>query len=260
MPGEADRMIAALHAGDEQLGVVVAGLTTEQLTGPSAAAEWDVSQVLSHLGSGAVITLATLQAALDGQPNPGAEANREVWARWDAMDARQRWAEYRTANAELLSRFDSIDAATRESLRVDMGFLPAPVDLATAARFRLSEFTLHSWDVRVVLDSAATLHPDAVSLLLPQVEMMFGWLAKPATVDARVRVELTDPERAFGLVLGETPVLGEEPADPDGVLRAPAEAWVRLTSGRLAAAHTPPAVALSGPADLDVLRAVFPGF
>ncbi len=259
----ADVVIDALHAGDDELAPVVRSLRPDQLTRPSAASEWSIAQVLSHLGSGAVITRATLTAALAGEPTPGMEANKTVWARWDAMGPDEHRAEYAEANAELLAAYDGIDPATRASLRIDMGFLPEPIDLAAAATFRLNEFALHSWDVRVALDPAAVVHPAAVPLLLGQVAMMLGWVAKPAALDGRrvrLRVELSAPDRVFGATLGESSAIGEAPDDPDAVLRAPAEAWLRLLTGRLAAERTPDEVQVSGAVDLATLRQVFPGY
>ena len=46
----ADVVIAALRGVYDDLANRVSGLTDEQLAQPSAADEWDVSQVLSHLG------------------------------------------------------------------------------------------------------------------------------------------------------------------------------------------------------------------
>jgi uncharacterized protein (TIGR03083 family) len=263
MTTEADQVIRALHTGVEQLAPVVRALTLDQLTGPSAAAEWDVSQVLSHLGSGAVIALAGLEAALSGSANPGMEANQAIWARWNAMGAQERADACLTANTALLDRYDSLGPQTRQDLRIDLGFLPAPVDLATAGRFRLNEFTLHSWDVRVAPDPTAVLHSDAVPLLLNQVGFMLGWLAKSEPLQGRtvqVLVTLLDLDTSFGLTLGDSPSLGAASRDPDATLTIPAEAWLRLASGRLAAEHTPAAVALQGELSLDTLRAVFPGY
>jgi uncharacterized protein (TIGR03083 family) len=261
---DADRVIAALHSAADELDPIVRGLTPDQLTGPSAASEWDVSQVLSHLGSGAVISQATLDAALAGRPNPGLEANRVVWARWDAMSPQERADGYLEANAALLDRYDGLDDATRQDLRVDIGFLPAPVDLATAGRLRLNEVTLHSWDVRVALDPAATLRADAVPLLLEVEAFLFGWLAKPAELGGRdlaVAVTLPDLDQAFGLTFADgTAALGEVPAAPDATLTCPGEAWLRLVSGRLAPSRTPDGVAVTGDLTLDELRRVFPGY
>jgi len=264
MSTDADRVIDALHAAAEQLEPLVLELSPEELTGPSAASEWDVSQVLSHLGSGAVITLATLDAAVEGKPNPGMDANRLVWAVWDAMSPVERSSGCLAANADLLARYDSLDAATRQSLQVDLGFLPAPVDLAAAARFRLNEYALHSWDVRVVREPGATLHPDAVPLMLDMVGFMIGWLAKPAPLgerDVALAVTLSDLDRSFGLRLGPAGCsLAEVPDGADGTVTAPAEAWLRLVSGRLSAERTPASVAVTGDVPLELLRQVFPGY
>lgn len=263
MGDNCDQVMKALRSCSEELAPVVRALSDDQLTGPSAAAEWDLSQVLGHLGSGAVITQARLEAALAGQPTPDMDANRAVWARWDAMTARERADGFLAADAALLAAFDAVDAPTRENLRIDMGFLPAPVDVVTVATFRLNELALHSWDVRVMQDASATLHPDAAPLLLDQVGFTIGWLAKgaaqvPDTVS--ILVTLSDLDRSFGLSLGPSPSLGPVPANPDVTVVAPAEAWMRLVSGRLPAKYTPSGVGVSGQLGIDALRAVFPGY
>ena len=268
MGTDADVVITALQAGADHLVPIVRTLTAEQLTAPSAAADWDVSQVLSHLGSGGALALAALDAALAGQPNPGMDMNRAVWATWDAMSPQERADGFVASNARLLDRYHGIGEPARASLRVDLGFLPAPVDLATAAKFRLNEYTLHSWDVRVAFDPAAVLQPAAVPLLLDLVAPMVGWLARPAPLEGRsvtVRVDLRDPERSLVLALGEQTSIAAVPADAapakvDGVLALPAEAWLRLVAGRLKPPYTPcGAVAATG-VSLDTLRAVFAGY
>lgn len=261
MPTPADSPIAALRSGHDDLLAIVAALSADDLRRPSVATEWDLSQVLGHLGSGAVIGLGALEAGLAGEANPGMEFNRQVWARWDAMDADQRAAEFVPANTALVEKYESLDDATRESLRIDLGFLPAPVDVATAVRFRLNEFALHSWDVRATLDPSATVRAEAVPELLDQIGALLGWIGKADRLGraASLAVTLTDPDRSFGLLIGDGVALGEVPAAPDGALTLPAEAWLRLLTGRLRAEHTPDAVTTSG-VSLDELRAVFPGF
>ena len=73
----------------------------------------------------------------------------------------------------------------------------------------------------------------------------------------------SDPAREFVLDVGPEGVsLQPAPAgaQTDAQLRLPAEAFIRLVYGRLDPDHTPPGVDISGPVDLDDLRAVFPGF
>ena len=263
MSTDVDSVIAALRSVSEELAAMVRGLDREALSRPSAATEWTIAQVLSHLGSGAEITAAGLEAALSAEPRPGRAANEEVWARWDARSPEDQAAGFLAANAGLLARYDALDERTRESLNVDLGFLPGPVGLAVAARFRLNELTLHSWDVRAALDPAAVLNADATPLLLDIVGLMLGWLAKPAVLLGRslaVRVDLTDPERSFTLTLADPPALGDVVDEPDATVRLPAETWLRLVSGRLRPEHRREAVALTGDLGLDTLRQVFPGF
>jgi uncharacterized protein (TIGR03083 family) len=264
MSARADRSIAALRGGHDHLASLVRGLGTVDLTRQSGAAEWDVSQVLGHLGSGAEIALAVLDGALDGAVPKDMDFNKSVWARWDAMPPGHRAEGFVSANETLVARYEGLDARTREDLRIDLGFLPVPVDVATVAGLRLSEFTFHTWDVEVAFDPAAVLASAATGPLLDQAGLLVGRLGRADAVDGRpvrLAIRTTAPERAFGLDLGETVTLGDEPAEPDAVLSAPAEWWLRLTTGRHAAAHTPADVTLTGNAlTLDDLRRVFPGF
>ncbi len=258
-----DRVIDALRAGTAELDPVVGGLTDAQLEGPSAAAEWDVSQVLSHLGSGAVIGLAGLEAAVTGKPSPGMPFNEEVWARWNAMSPEERREGYLSANAALLAWWGALDDTAKRDVTTDLGFLPVPVDLGTAARFRLNEFALHSWDVRVAVDPGAVVEPAAAPLLLDHMAFMFGRIAKldrwqqgPTTV----LVTVADAGRTFGLTLGEGGGLGEAPESPDATLTITAQAWLRLVTGRLSPRFSQAGVDVEGAVDLDGLRSVFPGY
>jgi uncharacterized protein (TIGR03083 family) len=264
MTDRADETIKALRSGHDDLAALVRGFTADDLARTSGASKWDISQVLSHLGSGAEISLAALDGALDGTGNPGGEFNQGVWARWDAMSREERAESFLTANEALVSRYEGLDEHTKESLRVDLGFLPAPVDLAAAGGLRLNEFAHHTWDVKVTFDPAATLAPEATILLFEQVALLIGFLGKAGELGGRavtIAVHTTAPERSFGLAVGETVSLVENPSSPDAVLTAPAEWWMRLVAGRHAPEHTPAAVTLSGDSiTVDDLRRVFPGF
>jgi uncharacterized protein (TIGR03083 family) len=259
----ADQAIAALRSSHDDLAGFVGGFGPDDLRHASAATEWDVSQVLSHLGSGAEISLAALERSLAGDPPPDVDFNKTIWARWDAMNADERGAEFEPANRRLVERYEALDATQRADLRVNLGFLPEPLDVASAIGFRLNEFALHAWDVKAAFDPKATLRPDALPLMLVPLSMLIGWIAKPAALDGRsatLAVHLADPERSFGLQLGESVAVLDTPDAPDGELRADAEAWLRLASGRLAEQYTPDNVTLTGPLDLNDLRKVFPGF
>lgn len=262
MSERADQTIMALRSGHDELAALVRGFTPDDLARPSGASEWDISQVLSHLGSGAEIALATLEGALDGSGAPESGFNQKVWARWDAMSREDRASGFLDANESVVRRYEGLDGPTRENLRIDLGFLPEPVDVATAGCMRLVEFALHTWDVKVTF-GPATLAPEATPLLVDQMRMLVGFFGRPDELDGRpvtIAVNTTSPELSFGLDVGEKLALVEAPDSPDAVLTAPAEWWVRLVSGRHAPEHTPATVRLTGGLTLDDLRRVFPGF
>lgn len=133
---------------------------------------------------------------------------------------------------------------------------------------RLSEAALHGWDIKVASDPQATLTGQEADASLEQLtgplSFMVGFRGKPQALggtEVTLRVEMTTPQRILGLVLGRTVSIGEAPADADGVLTGPAEAWLRLLAGRLDATHTPGTLTLTSDAvTLDQLRTVFPGY
>ncbi|MCW2912210.1 MAG: hypothetical protein JWN52_278 [Actinomycetia bacterium] len=264
MTDRTDQTIKALRTGHDELTALVSGFTAGDLTRGSGASQWDISQVLSHLGSDAEIALGGLEAALNATGAPGGEFNQGVWARWDAMSPAERAEAFVLANGTLVHRYEGLDAPTREQLRIDLGFLPAPVDLATAAGLRLNEFAHHLWDIKVVFDPAATLAPEATELLIDQAGMLIGFIGKADNLHGRtvtIAVHTTSPQRSFGLDVRDTVALIQTPTDPDRVLTTPAEWWLRLISGRHAPEHTPATVQLTADTiTLDDLRKVFPGY
>ena len=260
----ADTAIAALRTGYDRLAELVEKFSDTDLTGPSGAAEWDISQVLSHLGSGAEIMTSTVRAAFDGNPALGGDYNQSVWDRWNASTPRQRADGFLEKNEALTALYESLDPAQREDLRIDLGYLPAPADVATVARMRLSELTFHSWDVRSGLDDQATLDPEAVGELLPRSGDLLGWISKPDALNGShsvIQVTTTDPATQLTLHLNDPVSIDFAQADnPDGTLTLPAEAWLRLTTGRLSPRYTPNTVETTGAVSLETLRHLFPGY
>jgi uncharacterized protein (TIGR03083 family) len=261
MRSSADATIDALRSGHDELVVLVADLDADDLTGRSACTDWDLSQVLSHLGSGAEIGLGTLNRALD--PSSTTVPNEVIWDRWNAMSPIERLTGFLSADESLVEAYEALDAESRENLRIDLGYLPEPVDVATAAGSRLHEFSLHSWDIRSAFDPAATVADEATPLLFGRVADLLKWVGHADAIDgeATLLVETTEPEQRFGVTIGDAVTLGDVPAAADGTLALPGEAWLRLASGRLTPDHTPDSVSLSSDKlSLDDLRRVFPGY
>ncbi|MFI5844267.1 maleylpyruvate isomerase N-terminal domain-containing protein [Catenuloplanes sp. NPDC051500] len=263
MSTDADNVIAVLRTGHDELTAFVGKLGPDDLTRTSAADEWTVAQVLSHLGSGAEIALGQLAAARDSTPEPGSDANPGIWARWDAMTPQEQAAAFPEANERLVSALEALDASQRAGLRVELGWMPAPVDVATAARLRLSEFAFHRWDVEATFDTGAQIMAPAVPELIDQVGGMASWLSKPESLNGKeytLAVRLTDLDRTLGLQLGEQIAKTDAPETPDGTLTLTSESLIRLIFGRLKPPYGVDAVEITGPLSLDDLRRVFPGF
>lgn len=250
----------ALAGSHDRLCDLVSGLDDAALAGPSYCADWTIAQVLAHLGSGAEILATTVDAVLAREAPPRRDTYPGIWARWNALTpsgARDRALSTDGTFVEKLEHLgdalDDLEFTLFERLHVDaVGLL----------RVRLSEHALHTWDVAVALDSRALVDPDAVALLCDGLQLVVARLGKPDRSRAApysVCVVTSDPERRLRLDVGDDVALvpgDETTACP--ALHLTAEAFLRLTYGRLDPAHAP------APRDgerplLDGLRTVFPG-
>jgi uncharacterized protein (TIGR03083 family) len=253
-----DQTIAALRANHDRLAEVVSGLTPDQLTGPSGASDWTIADVLSHLGSGAEIGWYPVQAAATGE-RVDAPDNQEVWDRWNAMDPADQASSFVASDEQSVATFEGLSAEQRDSVTIDLGFLPEPVPLATALGMRLNEQALHGWDVEVGLDPTATLTDESSQLLAEHfsstMTFLLGFVGKPDGVGP-ARVGLGD----HTIVIAETVSLEPGAADTTATFEGPLEAGIRLVAGRLGTDHTPDGVAVTGNITLDELRKAFPGY
>lgn len=254
--------ITALRSIHDELVALVRDLPDEQLLAPSGSTEWPVAQVLSHLGSGAEISLATLETALEGSGGLPEGFNNGVWDRWNAMTPREQADGFLAADTALIAAVEALTAEQRDSLQVDFGFLPAPVPVATYVGVRLGEAAAHSWDVRVAFDEAAAIDDATARLLVDQLAGQLGFLlgftAKAGEVSQPAVVDLVGLDH--DLSLGETVALVPSGGATTATFEGGADAVARLMSGRLTAAHTPAAVTVTGNVSLEDLRRVFPGY
>lgn len=254
--------IATLRESHDKLASLVRPLTPEQVRGPSYCTDWTTAQVLSHLGSGAEIALMMLPGALgEGEP-ASRDAFGPVWDVWNAKTPDAQAADAVEADERHVRTLEQLTDEQLGKIRLD--FFGNQLDASGLVRLRLGEHVMHTWDLAVMQDPAATLQADAVPLLIDRVPQFLGpRLGKPLPEPLRVRITTTDPARDYLLTSGESVSVTDWPGDaqaPDvPQVRMPAEALLRLAYGRLDPDHTPASV--SG--DLEVLgklRAIFPGF
>ena len=84
-----DSPVGALRASVERLHTIASGLNDSQVASPSYCDEWSIAQVLSHLGSGAVILQRSLADVRAGTTTPE-DFNPSVWDEWNAKSPRSQ--------------------------------------------------------------------------------------------------------------------------------------------------------------------------
>jgi uncharacterized protein (TIGR03083 family) len=254
--------IAVLRASHDRLAGLVRPLTPEQLRARSFCTDWSVAQVLSHVGSGAEIGLIMLPGALGEGDPAGPEAFQPVWDRWNAKSPDEQAADALAADER---QVQTLEQLTDEQLaKIALPFFGMELDAVGLVRLRLGEHALHTWDVAVALDPAATVSPDAVDLLIDNVaQFLAPRLGKAPAEPFAVRITTTSPERDWLLATADNVIVTDYPENgpevPVSEVVMPAEALLRLAYGRLDPAHTPAAVTADA-ADLSQLRRIFPGF
>jgi uncharacterized protein (TIGR03083 family) len=257
---ETSDWLTAIRQSHDQLAALVTPLDDSAVEAPSYASEWSIAQVLSHLGSGAEIFTLFIDAGIDRTDPPGMEAFQPIWAEWNAKSPQDQARDAIRADAAFIDRLEALDDAQRESWSLDM--FGGEQRLADVLRMRLGEHAVHTWDVAVMFDPAATVQPEAVELLIDGIDQTVARTGKAAEQPADIAVNTEAPSRSFRLSSGEAVALTpqEHGADTDSgaSVELPAEALIRLVYGRLDPAHTPP-LATDG-IDVETLRQMFPGF
>ena len=246
--------VRPLRASVARLHELVRGLDVDQLESPSYASDWSIADVLSHLGSSAVImrqrlrdARAGVETTLDAQP---------IWDEWNAKAPRAKADDALSEDEGLLEEIEAVSQEQWE--RVTFNFGPVTVGLDVAVALRLNEHAFHTWDIEVVFDDEARLPLDAAAVIVDNLGFIARFTARPTGDEREVRLRTTHPTRHFTVRLtADTAELleGDAGEQPDLVL--PAEAFSRLVYGRLDPDHSP-AVEANGEV-LDTLRRVFPG-
>ncbi len=246
--------VDALRSSAERLRELAAPMSEEELTAGAYPTEWTVAQVLSHLGSGAVIMQRRLEDALAGHDTPDDFA-LGVWDTWNAKGPVAQRDDAVVADAALLARIEAVPPGERNTFASAMG--PMTLGFAQFVGMRLNEHAFHTWDIEVVADPAATIPVPAAALVVDNLELVARFTGRPTGDTTTITVATTGPERGFTVKLmpgGVALTPGAAAASPD--VELPAEAFARLVYGRLDAEHTP--AGQHGPA-LDILRRLFCG-
>jgi uncharacterized protein (TIGR03083 family) len=251
-----DSPVGALRTSVERLNTLASGLDDAQVASPSYCDEWSIAQVLSHLGSGAVIFQRSLEDVRAGTTTPD-DFNPSVWDEWNAKSPRAQADDALVADEAVTEAIEAVDESERAQLVFHLG--PMSLSFDEYVGMRLNEHAFHTWDIAAALDKSARLSDDEAALVVDNLGRIVAFSGRPDGRERTIAIHTTDPERYFALRFSADGVElhnGEPGRPPD--LELPAEAFARLVYGRLDATHTP---AFTGDAELlDLLRTVFPGF
>ena len=216
--------------------------------------EWTIADTMSHIGSGATIALRSFEDVVNGREIE-AGFNQSVWDEWNAKSPSDQVKDALVADEALVLALEALPQEKRATFHTTMG--PFDLDFDGFVALRLGEQALHTWDVEVSLDPAATLSDDVAEVVLEGLARLIGFTGKANGETKEVTVRTTGPARDFMIVFSGDAVSMVTKSHSGAVdLELPAEAFVRLVYGRLDADPT------SSQANntLNDLRVAFPGF
>jgi uncharacterized protein (TIGR03083 family) len=250
--------LTAVDDSSRRLRNLVAGMSDADLGAPSYAAGWSVAQVLSHLGSAAEIGTSLLRRAVAGDASAPTSADTvPVWDRWNALAPTAQRAQWVAADATHRAAL-----RTAAELPVRVPYFAGLLNVREYAGYRLSEQSVHGWDVAVAVDPQSVIAPAEVSLLWQRLDLVATRFRAPDVLarlaPRQVELRTTSPDAVRCLTLGaELHLLACEPAEPSATVRGSAEAVLRLVYGRRRDVDE---ITAEGTVTLDDLQALFPGY
>jgi uncharacterized protein (TIGR03083 family) len=234
---------------------VVEPLSESDYVASAHPTEWTVADVMSHIGSAAIIFKHGIENSLADRETPP-EFNQSVWDVWNAKTPHAQVTDALDADQALLARLKELTPDERDHYKLNLG--PMIFDFDRAVGLRLGEHVFHTWDIEEAFNKEARLQPEAVPFLFANLELLMRFAAKPSGNEHTLHIRTSDPRKDYELILTNDSVsLGEVDEHEEVDLELPAEAFLRLAYGRLDAEHTPAGI---DPTHLDELRRVFPGF
>ncbi len=246
----------ALRVSVQRLRDIVGPIDDNAISESAYPSEWTIAQVMSHLGSGAVILHRRLDDQLAGTSTADDFAP-EIWDEWNAKTPRAQVDDGLTADAAFLAQLEAVSAHARERFSFSMG--PMTFDFDGFVGLRVNEHAFHTWDIDVTLNPAAKIPNPIAAIVVDNLTLVARFTARTSDVPATITVRTTEPERTLTLELTSEGAALAPSASGTGSadLALPAEAFARLVYGRLDSGHTPPFV--GDPVLVDRLRATFPG-
>ena len=234
---------------------------------PSACAGWTVAEVLGHLAGQDFALRVSRGIAGDYSPPPGSppasQHDEDAFAQAifeRAFATREREGQELAATLrrrleETVAVFESVPADNWDALCY---WPPGPEPARVMLDMRISELSMHAWDIFSGLDPEYRLSPAAVAVLTDTIPRAVrrAFRAEPGlTEPQRFRFELTEPvAAAYDLLFSREGAALERAAGEDAAVtfRCDGETYVMVMYGRLepAAALAAKRLSYSGDAAL----------
>ena len=241
----------------------VAALSPEDWERPSACDGWSVADVVAHLSGQAFVLNVRRGLQGDYSPPPGSapvtEHNEDEFARSIFQRAFNTRAEFGERLQEVLFQrldevvelFDTVEEGQWDNLCY---WPPGPESVQTMLDMRISELTMHAWDVCSRFDPDYRLSDGSVRVLMDTVNRAARRAFRPdTTIPAPqiYRFVIKEPvEAVYELVIANEEVTlrtGAGDTQADVIFRCDGETYVMVMYGRI----TPEDAIMSGKLDWD---------
>jgi uncharacterized protein (TIGR03083 family) len=250
-------VLAALTSSQQRLSALVKTLSPADIERLTSDEGWSVAEVLGHLGSQSEIFTLFVDAGLNGTKPPSNETFEPIWEAWNSRSPQAKASDALAAGAAFLEHVRSLDKEQLDRFELDL--FGMHLDAAQLLAMRLSEYTLHTWDVEVVFDDEAVLPSEATELLIDRLGTLVPRVGKPDGEPQSIGIVTSSPERRFVLDTSAVSLVPGDAADGSPQLQLTSEALIRLVYGRLDERHLGVPAPQASSVDLDKLRKVFPG-
>lgn len=204
----------------------------------SFCTDWTIKDVAEHQAAQGLAMRTGIQATLQGKTvNFSPEAFQQFEKQTDGLN--------RLELAEIIAQtthemFDLLERASPEQLSRSTQTRFGELALHNVASIRLSELSLHSWDVRVVEDLTAKVSRESLPLLLPGLVAALPGLVHPETArqlpTTTYQFEVSGPSKGpitLSLTQGKVMAQRDYAEKADVIMKLDSEAFLRLTWGRL---------------------------
>lgn len=253
---EIERRVAVAKQLAANIREYLGKLTPEQWELPSACAEWQVRDVVSHLIGGAERQADSMERGRGGESGPPTGFVPPEAAALSANNAQRDIDRRNQLAGNILEVFDAsytklhhefdIFAEGKDSVSWDTRAWHVRRGAMTAASYvelRIQELAIHDWDIRSAFQPDAGLDPASVPVLLDMSPAWLGMCFRPSAKlpnpveysfnvgpDASRQYRMSVTGDAFEMVPGAAP-------QADLSLSSTAEQYLLFSYGRLTAAE-----------------------